>query len=492
MALTVDASTPARVDKAGTGSAVSTTATFDPPAALLVACCSGDGSAQTFTMTNNGTGLTWTEIRLRNSADPGGESSTAQAFQAVLTAARTGMTVTATYTQANDTSFKVYVITGADAADPVGGTAEGSTIGSPFTTASFTTESGSSLGFIVLCDFDALGVISATGTTMDTSTITGQITAASGYKTLGAAGFSASFDVTAGGAAPTLNYVTFEIEPAGGAADRTATDTAIVSDSAARAATKSRTTTDTTTAGDTANRGGLTRSRTTTDIAPAVDITTRAVQSYFRSATDTATAGDVTSAAGYAPSTAIIPNPERGFFQFTETHYDPDQTGHVALSSSTLATGRNTNSRTLVFRYYVIERYLTLDTIDAAYLTLLSNDFAAVRTAGCKVIPRFAYSTSGDILPPYNADPPVARVLGHIGQLASTINANADVIDTIEVGFIGMWGEWYYTDNFGDVGVTTEKQWADRVAVLNAMYDAFDSRIYLAVRYPGIKKAWLG
>jgi hypothetical protein len=211
VALAVDASTPARVDKPGTGATAATTATFDPPAGLLVVCCAGDGTAQTFTITNNGSALTWTEIGLRNSSDVGGQSSTAQAFYSVLTAGRTGMTVTATYTQANDTSFKVYVLTGADAADPLGGTSEGSTTSASFTTASFTTESANSLGFVALCDFDATGSASATGTTMDAGTIAGQISFASGYKTLGSAGSSASFDVTMPGA-PTLNYVTFEIE----------------------------------------------------------------------------------------------------------------------------------------------------------------------------------------------------------------------------------------------------------------------------------------
>jgi hypothetical protein len=312
VALAVDASSPARVDKPGTGSAVATTAAFDPPAGVLVACCSGDGDAQSFTMTNNGSALTWVEIGLRNSADPGGLSSAAQAFYAVLSAGRTGTTVTATYTQANDTSFKVYVVTGADAADPLGGVAEGSTTTQNFTTTAFTAESASSLGFIVLCDFDALGSATATSTTMDASTISGQISSASGYKTLGAAGSSSSFDVTAGGAAPTVNYVTFEIEPAGasldaattGATTSAASVTATRSDSGAvtgtttSSAAVAATRTDTgAVAGSTVSAASLTAART--DPAIASGATTS-------SATVTAARTDTAAISGATTSSAVV------------------------------------------------------------------------------------------------------------------------------------------------------------------------------------------
>jgi hypothetical protein len=195
----------------------------------------------------------------------------------------------------------------------------------------------------------------------------------------------------------------------------------------------------------------------------------------------------------YTASTAIIPNPERGFFNYTETHYQTDNSGHVALNSTSLASDRTTNAHSLVFRYFVMEKFLSSDTLDPTWLSLVATDLAAVRTAGCKIILRFTYSTSGAISsPPYNADPPVARVLGHINQLASTINANADVIDAIEAGFIGMWGEWYYTDNFGDQGTVTADQLGNRLTVLAAERDSFSSSIFICVRYAGLKQRWFG
>lgn len=198
------------------------------------------------------------------------------------------------------------------------------------------------------------------------------------------------------------------------------------------------------------------------------------------------------TAVSYTNSTAIIPNPERGFFQYTETHYQSDDTGYTPLSASTMETNRTTLGRALVFRYFVIEKYLNQDTIDTTYLDLLKADFAAARSAGVKLVIRFSYSNSGDMTAPYGADPAPARVISHIQQLAPAINEYADVIDSIQTGFIGMWGEWYYTDNFGDQGVLTEQNWIDRIAVVDTLLDYVDSRVFILVRYVGVKHRIFG
>lgn len=50
-----------------------------------------------------------------------------------------------------------------------------------------------------------------------------------------------------------------------------------------------------------------------------------------------------------------------------------------------------------------------------------------------------------------------------------------------------MWGEWYYTDNFGDQGVTSDQRWSDRTAVLNELLNKLDTRIFVLVRYVPIR-----
>lgn len=217
MALAVDGSSPVRTVKAGTASAVATSAAFDPPAnAIIVVCCSGDApTAQSWTITNNGAALTWIEAGRRSPGDPGATNSNSQAFYAILGAARTGMTITATYTQANDTSFKIYVVTGANQTDPLGGGTEGSSTTASFSTTAYTSEADGSLGFVVFTDYNATTFNGSSDTTFDAGVISGQISYGSGYEPIPAAGSSITHNIQMSGA-PMLNWCSFEILPESG------------------------------------------------------------------------------------------------------------------------------------------------------------------------------------------------------------------------------------------------------------------------------------
>ena len=112
-------------------------------------------------------------------------------------------------------------------------------------------------------------------------------------------------------------------------------------------------------------------------------------------------------------------------------------------------------------------------TLDPAWLALVQADFDAARTAGISIIPRFAYLAGGDwpYTPPYG-DAPLDIVLTHIEQLTPIFQDNADVISVVQAGFVGLWGEGYYTDHFAadpaNPGVLTEEDWAKRRAVVEA------------------------
>lgn len=213
MAIAIDGSTPLRVTGTGAAGLTQTTAAFNPPASILLACLSGDGpTSNSFTMSNNGAALTWTQIALRNSADASSQSGVAQGSYAVLTAGRTGMTVTYTFGEANDTSMKLYVVTGFDTATPIGGSAEGSATVTNITTASYTSQVAGSYGFVVFNDFNAGAFTSSSDSTMDTGTISTQITYGAGYKTIPSAGASVTHNIQLGGT-PVVNYVLFEVRP---------------------------------------------------------------------------------------------------------------------------------------------------------------------------------------------------------------------------------------------------------------------------------------
>ncbi|RYE20214.1 MAG: DUF4832 domain-containing protein [Sphingobacteriales bacterium] len=211
----------------------------------------------------------------------------------------------------------------------------------------------------------------------------------------------------------------------------------------------------------------------------------------------------------YKESAEDFPNPERGFYRYSETYSSSynlldvnELKGYRTLQP--IETSNYSVYSTLVFRYYILDDLKTKP-INGAFLTNLQKDMDAARTAGVKLIPRFVYTATantgscpeGFICPPYG-DATKAIILGHIAQLKPVLHANADVISCVQMGFIGTWGEQYYSDYFGDAspnagqGKLLDNNWVDRIAVLKAMLDAVPASRMVQVRYPQIKQRYLG
>jgi len=215
-----------------------------------------------------------------------------------------------------------------------------------------------------------------------------------------------------------------------------------------------------------------------------------------------------TTTVNYVASAADFANPERGFYRYSETRAG----NYTTLDVNTLKGYRtehsisNANYRvnsTLVFRYFVLEGFNN-QPLSAALLRNMQTDFDNARQAGVKFIPRFVYNTTasagscaeGFICPPYG-DAPKAIVLNHIEQLKPLLVQNADVIACIQMGFIGTWGENYYTDYFGDpssnqsVQKLLDNNWQDRFEVLQALLNALPKDRMVQVRYPQFKQRFV-
>jgi hypothetical protein len=192
----------------------------------------------------------------------------------------------------------------------------------------------------------------------------------------------------------------------------------------------------------------------------------------------------------YAGTSAVIANPDRGFYHYAETRFRSDGTGSAPLDAATLTRWRTQEDITLVFRIYYLEKFVSQDIIDSAALNLIAADFSSARAAGVKLVVRFAYTDSS------SADAPPARALGHIRQLAPLLNQSADVINTLEAGFVGRWGEWYYSDSYasdaGNPGNLNAADWSARSGVINTLLDTTDPSIFIQVRYPIIKQHIFG
>ena len=194
----------------------------------------------------------------------------------------------------------------------------------------------------------------------------------------------------------------------------------------------------------------------------------------------------------YTESNAIISNPERGLqkYSITNSNYNT-QTSFSNLSQTELTSWRTGSEKvSVLFRYFLLDAFLSSD-ISLNYLNNMQKDFNIIRNAGLKCIVRFSYSDAESANP---QQPTKAIILKHIGQIAPILNLNKDVIFSHQAGFIGTWGEWYYTNSteFGTEDAINSTQWNNRKAIVDSMLKATPLDIPLQVRYVNIKKTLYG
>lgn len=177
-----------------------------------------------------------------------------------------------------------------------------------------------------------------------------------------------------------------------------------------------------------------------------------------------------------------FPNPERGLYHHEEAY----PTGYAALDATALRGYRTSEGISLVLRMWYLSGFQASD-ISAAYLAGVQQDLDAIRTAGLKAVVRFAYTADESGL-----DASKAWVLRHIAQLGPILTDDADVVAAVQVGFIGAWGEWYYTQHFGNDGVVSDAQWQDRRDVVDALLAALPAGVPVQLRTPAQKQRLYG
>ncbi|GAA0814816.1 hypothetical protein Sya03_14510 [Spirilliplanes yamanashiensis] len=183
----------------------------------------------------------------------------------------------------------------------------------------------------------------------------------------------------------------------------------------------------------------------------------------------------------YPAASADVTNPERGPARYYLCGQKDQR-----LSVDLLTTRRTDEGTTLAWCMVYLNEYRA-SPLTGTWLAGLEADFAALRNSGVKTVIRFAYTDkeAGD-------DATKDRVLGHIGQLGPVLRANADVIAAVQAGFIGAWGEWYYTQNFGNEGQVSDTDLAARKAVLEALLAALPADRMVQLRVPKDKRTFYG
>lgn len=174
----------------------------------------------------------------------------------------------------------------------------------------------------------------------------------------------------------------------------------------------------------------------------------------------------------YQASNEVFLNPERGFMHSWEVNSEGDPMLVTSLNNL-----KNENV-SIILRLYYLEKFKLIP-LSQKELDLIKTDFTRLREAGLKCVLRFAYTNAQD-----GTDAPVEIVLAHIDQLKSVITDNKDVIAFVQAGFIGAWGEWYYTTN----NLTSA---TNKTLILNKLLATFPKEIKIQVRTPKIKQDFL-
>ena len=170
----------------------------------------------------------------------------------------------------------------------------------------------------------------------------------------------------------------------------------------------------------------------------------------------------------YQGTDEIFLNPERGFSAY--------RSNPITLSFTDYL---KTIDVSVIQRIYTIPQYNDVP-LPQSFLNTVEEDLNTARLGGVKVVPRFSYTNNQD-----GDDAALDTILLHINQLAPVLQENYDVIAYVEAGFIGAWGEWYYSSHH--LNNTTSRR-----NVLFALLEALPVKRDVVVRTPDYKRKIFG
>lgn len=185
-----------------------------------------------------------------------------------------------------------------------------------------------------------------------------------------------------------------------------------------------------------------------------------------------------------ADNTTNFSNPERGFYEHIEQVVTADGTSN--LSDHYFSDGR-TKGHSLLLRLYYLDNFCTED-LPQAVLNEIATDMAKFRTNGFKCILRFAYTAKAYENASQNQDASPAIWQQHLSQLKPVLQANADVIYVVQAGFLGAWGEWYYSSQ----GIGSAIPQDTKRNLINWLLDAVPANRCVQLRTPKFKTDYIG
>lgn len=177
---------------------------------------------------------------------------------------------------------------------------------------------------------------------------------------------------------------------------------------------------------------------------------------------------------GFKESKKSFANPERGFDAGKNWYSASDP-----LLNLPFLNAQRIMKRTVLYTGYYLTDFMESD-ISQEFLDMIDANMRVLREGGVKCVLRFAYKTDMyETGHPWDTTP--EWVHRHIEQLKPVLQRNSDVILLLQAGFIGVWGEWGYTDGFMQNPKTPEDFITRRDVVL-ALLDALPATRQIAVR----------
>lgn len=174
-------------------------------------------------------------------------------------------------------------------------------------------------------------------------------------------------------------------------------------------------------------------------------------------------------------------NPERGFhlsiaFYVTEPHYQNAQNMTAFLENEFHTHAADSVS--LIHTYFYLTNLVGKDLANN-HFDLMNLCLQKFRAYGKKAILRFAYEA--DFMGRAPVGPTEEDILRHAKQLKPFLEKNKDVIQTVQAGMIGAWGEWHSSVN------GLEKSPQIQRNILEAVCDMTPKERYVLVRTPTYK-----
>ena len=179
----------------------------------------------------------------------------------------------------------------------------------------------------------------------------------------------------------------------------------------------------------------------------------------------------------FTEATVPVVNPERGFYGGAVDIFSASSPVSVAKARALRQEGLS-----LIYIGFYLTDFMNGDISDA-YLEMIQQSMDALRTAGIKCVLRFGYQNRKGNEP---WDAPVDVVLRHVEQLKPVLQKNEDVIFILQAGFVGVWGEWYYTTHF-NYKPTSDADFEPRRQLTAALLDALPVSRQIALRTPEFK-----